>query len=227
MGFGPLPGAPDSSVVLVDGPWTHRTVRANGIALHVAEVGSGPLVLLIHGFPQFWWAWRQQMTDLADAGLRRLHHSDRTTALESLVTGIRVVRNETAQGFVMACNAGGAVARGDHIVLLNNDTEVSPNWIDRLLDPFDLYENVGMTGAKLLYADGRLQEAGGVVWRDGGAWGARLIRGTISCARPIIARVHASWSRETCGTNSAVSTWNSRRPITKTPIWRSGSARGA
>jgi pimeloyl-ACP methyl ester carboxylesterase len=70
MGFGPLPGAPDSSVVLVDGPWTHRTVRANGIALHVAELGSGPLVLLVHGFPQFWWGWHQQLIDLADAGYR-------------------------------------------------------------------------------------------------------------------------------------------------------------
>ncbi|MFN2519090.1 MAG: alpha/beta fold hydrolase [Jatrophihabitantaceae bacterium] len=70
MGVGPLPGAPDSSIVLVDGPWTHRTVRANGIALHVAEAGAGPLVLLLHGFPQFWWAWHQQLTDLAGAGFR-------------------------------------------------------------------------------------------------------------------------------------------------------------
>jgi pimeloyl-ACP methyl ester carboxylesterase len=61
-------GTPDSSVVLIDGPWTHRMVRANGIALHVAEMGTGPLVLLLHGFPQFWWAWRQQLVDLADAG---------------------------------------------------------------------------------------------------------------------------------------------------------------
>ena len=69
MGFGPLPGAPDSSVALVPGPWTHRMVRANGIAVHVAEMGSGPLVLMLHGFPQFWWAWQQQLQDLADAGL--------------------------------------------------------------------------------------------------------------------------------------------------------------
>jgi pimeloyl-ACP methyl ester carboxylesterase len=55
---------------MVDGPWTHRTVRANGIALHVAEAGTGPLVLLLHGFPQFWWAWHQQLQDLANAGYR-------------------------------------------------------------------------------------------------------------------------------------------------------------
>jgi pimeloyl-ACP methyl ester carboxylesterase len=66
----PGPAAPDSSVVLVEGPWTHRMVRANGIALHVAEAGAGPLVLLLHGFPQFWWAWRHQLVDLADAGYR-------------------------------------------------------------------------------------------------------------------------------------------------------------
>src|SRR6201999_3425042 len=70
MGFGPLPGAPDSSVVLVDGPWTHRVVSANGIGLHVAEAGTGPLVLLLHGFPEFWWTWRHQLVGLAGAGYR-------------------------------------------------------------------------------------------------------------------------------------------------------------
>jgi pimeloyl-ACP methyl ester carboxylesterase len=70
MGFGPLPGAPDGSVTLIDGPWIHRTVRANGIAMHVAELGSGPLILLLHGFPQFWWSFHRQLVDLADAGYR-------------------------------------------------------------------------------------------------------------------------------------------------------------
>src|SRR5258708_18943957 len=70
MPVGPLRGAPDSSVVLVDGPWTHRVARANGIAVHVAEMGTGPLVLLLHGFPQFWWTWQRQLIDLADAGFR-------------------------------------------------------------------------------------------------------------------------------------------------------------
>jgi pimeloyl-ACP methyl ester carboxylesterase len=60
----------EDSVVLVDGPWTHRDVSANGLRFHVAEAGAGPLVLLLHGFPQFWWAWRHQLTGLADAGFR-------------------------------------------------------------------------------------------------------------------------------------------------------------
>lgn len=59
-----------ASVILRDGPWTHRDVAANGARFHIAEVGDGPLVLLLHGFPQFWWAWRHQLTALADAGFR-------------------------------------------------------------------------------------------------------------------------------------------------------------
>ncbi|HET8599013.1 MAG TPA: alpha/beta hydrolase [Segeticoccus sp.] len=60
----------DVASVLVDGPWQHRLVSANGARFHVAELGEGPLVLLLHGFPQFWWAWRDQLPALADAGYR-------------------------------------------------------------------------------------------------------------------------------------------------------------
>jgi pimeloyl-ACP methyl ester carboxylesterase len=59
----------DTSVYL-EGPWTHRSVSANGTRFHVAENGDGPLVLLLHGFPQFWWTWRRQLTTLAPAGYR-------------------------------------------------------------------------------------------------------------------------------------------------------------
>src|SRR5690242_7006033 len=60
----------DASMALIDGPWEHRFVAANGARFHVAEQGEGPVVLLLHGFPQFWWAWRHQMQALADAGYR-------------------------------------------------------------------------------------------------------------------------------------------------------------
>jgi pimeloyl-ACP methyl ester carboxylesterase len=60
----------DPSSVRFAGPWTHRDVSANGIRLHVAELGSGPAVLLLHGFAEFWWAWHHQVRGLADAGFR-------------------------------------------------------------------------------------------------------------------------------------------------------------
>jgi pimeloyl-ACP methyl ester carboxylesterase len=61
---------PESRAVHIDGPWTHRDISANGARFHVAEAGEGPVVLLLHGFPQFWWTWRHQMRALADAGYR-------------------------------------------------------------------------------------------------------------------------------------------------------------
>ncbi|GGJ95670.1 alpha/beta hydrolase [Pilimelia anulata] len=60
----------DDSCVLVDGPWAHRFVSANGSRFHVVEAGSGPLVLLLHGFPEFWYAWHRLLPALADAGYR-------------------------------------------------------------------------------------------------------------------------------------------------------------
>ena len=66
----PQEGQPDATSVLLPGPWAHRDVSANGVRLHAAEAGEGPLVLLLHGFPQFWWTWRHQLTGLAAAGLR-------------------------------------------------------------------------------------------------------------------------------------------------------------
>ena len=42
------------SPIHIDGPWTHRSVSANGTRFHIAEAGDGPLVLMLHGFPEFW-----------------------------------------------------------------------------------------------------------------------------------------------------------------------------
>lgn len=54
----------------VPGPWEHRRVGANAARFHVAVLGDGPLVVLLHGYPEFWWAWRHQIEPLAEAGWR-------------------------------------------------------------------------------------------------------------------------------------------------------------
>ena len=56
------------STIQISGPWAHRSVTANGTRFHVATSGDGPLVLLLHGFPEFWWTWRHQLTTLPAAG---------------------------------------------------------------------------------------------------------------------------------------------------------------
>ncbi len=60
----------NESCVLAEGPWRHREIKANGQRFHAVEAGEGPLVLLLHGFPEFWWAWRHVIPVLADAGFR-------------------------------------------------------------------------------------------------------------------------------------------------------------
>jgi pimeloyl-ACP methyl ester carboxylesterase len=61
---------PDPSAVRHPGHWRHRAVSANGIRLHVAECGDGPLVVLLHGFPEYWWSWRHHLVALAERGHR-------------------------------------------------------------------------------------------------------------------------------------------------------------
>ena len=61
---------PDGSVVRDPGPWVHRDVSANGIRFHIVEAGTGPLVVLLHGFGQYWRSWRYQIPGLAQAGFR-------------------------------------------------------------------------------------------------------------------------------------------------------------
>jgi O-antigen biosynthesis protein len=84
--------------------------------------------------------------------------------------GVRVIRNHSQQGFVGSCNRGAAHARGQYLFFLNNDTEVKPGWLDELVATFAMHGNVGIVGAKLIYPDGRLQEAGGIIWEDASGW---------------------------------------------------------
>jgi O-antigen biosynthesis protein len=95
--------------------------------------------------------------------------TDETARMLATVDGVRVVADGVQRGFIGACNAGAAVARGRYLVFLNNDTEVQRGWLRELRDTFDAEPSAGIVGSKLLYPDGRLQECGGIVRRDGRA----------------------------------------------------------
>ena len=86
------------------------------------------------------------------------------------LAGVKVLRHECNRGFLRACNSAVMSALGCRVLLLNNDTQVLAGAIDALWHTFDRFSEVGAVGAKLLYPNGVLQEAGGVIWRDGSGW---------------------------------------------------------
>jgi GT2 family glycosyltransferase len=96
--------------------------------------------------------------------------TDETAAALRALPGIDVVRQDVNRGFVHACNAGAAASRGSYLLFLNNDTEVSDDGLRALVRRAESDAQIGIVGSKLVYPDGRLQEAGGIVWADGGAW---------------------------------------------------------
>jgi GT2 family glycosyltransferase/2-polyprenyl-3-methyl-5-hydroxy-6-metoxy-1,4-benzoquinol methylase len=93
--------------------------------------------------------------------------SDQTPEILSLVPNITYMRNEENLGFIHTCNRGAEIARGQYILFLNNDAQVTENWLQPLIQTFGDYDNVGAVGPKILFPDGRLQEAGALVNRDG------------------------------------------------------------
>ncbi|WP_425955937.1 alpha/beta fold hydrolase [Xylanimonas sp. McL0601] len=119
----------DYSAALLEGPWRHEFVPANGARFHVALAGpertaspTAPLVVLLHGFGQFWWAWRHQLTALADAGyqvaamdLRGTAASDKPPSGYDIPTRTRDVAGVVRslghdQAVVVGHGSGGSIA---------------------------------------------------------------------------------------------------------------------
>jgi GT2 family glycosyltransferase/glycosyltransferase involved in cell wall biosynthesis len=96
--------------------------------------------------------------------------TDATPNIIGKIPGITYLRTAINAGFIASCNRGASAARGRYLVFLNNDTTVTSGWLTALHETFTLEPEAGLVGSKLIYPDGRLQEAGGIIWRDGSGW---------------------------------------------------------
>ncbi|GGA25395.1 glycosyltransferase [Dyella nitratireducens] len=95
---------------------------------------------------------------------------DDTAVKLSQIRGIRLLQNQANLGFIGSCNAGAEIARAPFLLFLNNDTQVTPGWLDALLETYVEEPDCGIVGSQLIYPDGRLQEAGALVYSNAAAW---------------------------------------------------------
>jgi GT2 family glycosyltransferase len=93
--------------------------------------------------------------------------SDDSHEYLSKIPGIAYVNNSENLGFVDGCNAGAKKAKGKYLVFLNNDTSITPGWLESLVSTIEDDETIGLVGSKLIFPSGTLQEAGGIIFNDG------------------------------------------------------------
>ncbi|MCA2716686.1 glycosyltransferase [Microcystis sp. M169S2] len=95
---------------------------------------------------------------------------DTLEQLATLIKGIKVLTNAENSGFIRSCNYGASQAKGQYLYFLNNDTRILENCLESLLKLIVNNPQVGAVGSKLIYANGKQQEAGGIIWNSADGW---------------------------------------------------------
>ena len=148
--FAPIPfpkfAQPVASLVV---PAHHGAETTAACLRSIAELTEGPAFEVI------------VVDDAADEDNARLWEA---------VSGAEILVNDAGIGYLRSVNRGAAAARGRYLVLMNNDVEVRPGWLRALIRRAESAPDVGAVAAKLVYPGGSVQEAGGIVFRDGSGW---------------------------------------------------------
>ncbi len=97
--------------------------------------------------------------------------ADETGEMLSRLANVKIIRNLDNVGFIRGCNQGVDEATGDHLLFLNNDTQIQPGTISALVRTLDSDPVIGAVGGRLIFPDRTLQEAGSIIWRDGSCLG--------------------------------------------------------
>ena len=96
---------------------------------------------------------------------------DETSLLLDRLDGIKILRRRENTGFAPAVNAAARVAAGDHILILDNDAEVLPGSLESAVETLESADDIGAVVGKVVFPEGRLEEAGGIILRDGSCRG--------------------------------------------------------
>ncbi len=155
-----------------------RAFLASGARLFFPTVEEPTVSIVIPAFQQAHLTYTALQTLVASGGDVPFEvivvdnaSTDETRTVLGRAANVRVRLNERNAGFGAACNAGAAMARGEFVCFLNSDTVVTPGWLSTLVRTMDRDARCGAVGAKLIHGDGRLQEAGAIIWQDGSTIG--------------------------------------------------------
>ena len=164
-------------VQLIDAPQTESTNPADYEHFSVPTSLHPKVSIIIPVYNQFHYTYACLKSIAVNSGevpyevlIANDCSTDLTTQLEEIIGGVKVITNEKNLRFLRNCNHAAKEAKGKYILFLNNDTQVQPNWLQPLIDLIESEESIGMVGSKLIYPNGRLQEAGGIIWKDASAW---------------------------------------------------------
>ncbi|MBP9999683.1 MAG: glycosyltransferase [Proteobacteria bacterium] len=92
--------------------------------------------------------------------------TDTTKNIKKYIKNIKVVKNTVNLRFLKNCNNAAKYTKGKYILFLNNDTQVQKGWLKALVEEMEKDPSIGLVGSKLIYPDGTLQEAGGIIYSD-------------------------------------------------------------
>ncbi|MGW6443649.1 glycosyltransferase [Lentzea sp. NPDC055074] len=145
------------------------------VAVHTSEKPLVSIIIPVHGK----WSYTRQCLLSIESVRSNVPFEvivvddaspDDSAAKLAACTGVQLVRTPRNLGFIGACNLGAEKARSELILFLNNDTEVTHGWLEALVGTINSDDRIGLVGAKLVYPDGTLQEAGGIIWSDATGW---------------------------------------------------------
>ncbi len=165
------------SIQLIDAPQVESTNAAEYEHFSVATSLHPKVSIIVPVYNQFHYTYACLKSIAVNSGeipyevlIANDCSTDLTTQLEEIIGGVKVITNEENLRFLRNCNHAAKEAKGEYILFLNNDTQVQSNWLQPLIDLIESDETIGMVGSKLIYPNGLLQEAGGIIWKDASAW---------------------------------------------------------